>query len=247
VEDAARSLYDRSQLRTQEGTRELLGAGNPATSNDPAIQFARAVFPRYADLQQRTAALDNQLSELAGRLARARFAVYGDDIPPDATFTLRINDGVVRGYPYNGTIAPAYTTFWGMYDRHFGHEGTELEEHFTLPERWLPAPEALDLTTPYNFVTTNDIIGGNSGSPMLNRDLEIVGVAFDGNIESLPGDFIYLGERNRTVGVDSRAMLHALEAVYGATALADELRQTQVTLVPDTLPQAPPMEAVPTP
>jgi|GEM_PF-11422 len=224
--EAARALYDGTRLVTNEGAERMLGAGNVTTSNDPAIAFARAIYPRFSDFQQRSGALDAQLGELSRDLARARFAIFGTDIPPDATFSLRINDGVVRGYPYNGTVAPSYTTFWGMYDRHHSHAGTDLAEFFELPEAWLPAPEGLDLSTPYNFVTTNDIIGGNSGSPMLNRNLEIVGVAFDGNIESLPGDFIYLGELNRTVGVDSRAMLHAMDVVYRADRIVRELGGT---------------------
>jgi hypothetical protein len=222
---AAQEIFEGTRLKTQEGTRTLVERGNPSTSNDPAIAVARAIWPRFSQFQQRQGALDSQLGELSARLARARFELFGTDVPPDATFTLRINDGLVAGYPYNGTIAPAYTTFWGMYDRHFSHSGTGLAEFFELSERWLPVPPALDLETPYNFVTTNDIIGGNSGSPMLNRDLEIVGVAFDGNIESLPGDYIYLGDLNRTVAVDSRAMLHALEAVYLAPHLVQELQE----------------------
>jgi hypothetical protein len=222
---AARAIYDGTQLRTHAGTQQLIQAGNITRSADPAIAFARAIFPRFANYQQRIGALDAQRDELRADLDRARFALYGTDVPPDATFTLRINDGVVQGYPYNGTVAPPYTTFWGMYDRHFSHAGTALEEFFELPQRWFPAPAGLDLSTPYNFVTTNDITGGNSGSPMLNRNLEIVGVAFDGNIESLPGDFIYLPEVNRAIGVDSRAMIHTLESVYNAQRLAEELRQ----------------------
>ena len=225
TEQAAREIFEGTRLKTQEGTRELVERGNPASSNDPAIAVARAIWPRFSQFQQRQGALESQLGEQSARLARARFALFGTDVPPDATFTLRINDGLVAGYPYNGTIAPPYTTFWGMYDRHFSHSGTDLEEFYELDDRWLPVPEGLDLETPYNFVTTNDIIGGNSGSPMLNRNLEIVGVAFDGNIESLPGDYIYLGELNRTVGVDSRGMLHVLEAVYDASHLARELRE----------------------
>lgn len=222
--EAAQALYDGSALTTREGLQGVLEAGNVARSSDPAIAVARAIFPRFSSYQQQLGALNAQLSDLSAQLARARFAIFGTDIPPDATFSLRINDGVVRGYPYNGTMAPPYTTFYGMYDRHYSHSGTDLEEFFELPERWLAMPEALDLSTPYNFVSTNDIIGGNSGSPMLNADLEIIGLAFDGNIESLPGDYIYLGELNRTVAVDSRAILHSLEAVYEAARLVDEIR-----------------------
>jgi hypothetical protein len=127
---------------------------------------------------------------------------------------------VVRGYAYNGTLAPAHTTFHGLYDRHFSFPG---REEWALPQRWLDSEDSIDLSTPLNFVTTVDIIGGNSGSPVLNRDLEVVGLVFDGNIESLPGEFIYLDERARSVAVDARGILEALRRVYHAERLADEL------------------------
>lgn len=224
-EQAARALLEASAFATAEGTAQMVEAGNLAADADPALVLAEALWPEFAQLQQQAGALNMQLQEQAGRLARARFQVYGTEIPPDATFSLRINDGVVRGFPYNGTIAPAHTTFWGLYDRHYSFRSDpEHAEFYTLPKRWLEIPEGFDLSTPYNFVSTNDIIGGNSGSPMLNRDLEVVGVAFDGNIQSLPGDYIYLGDLNRTVAVDSRGMIESLEAVYRAARLVEELR-----------------------
>jgi hypothetical protein len=223
-EEAAADLYANSAFATAAGTAEALD-GDLTGAADPALAIAAAIFPRYAQYQQQAGVLGAQANELGAQLGRARFEVYGTDLPPDATFSLRINDGVVRGYPYNGTVAPPYTTFYGLYDHYYSYRPTEdLDEFFDLPETWLPIPDELDLTTPYNFVTTNDIIGGNSGSPMLNRDLEIVGVAFDGNIQSLPGDYIYLAEQNRTVGVESRGMMEALESVYDAARLVDELR-----------------------
>ncbi len=231
TEEAAREIFAASAFRSHEGTQQMIEAGNPSTSNDPAIVVARAIWPRFAHFQQRSSVLNASLNELRGHLGRARFAIYGHDVPPDASFTLRLNDGVVRGYEYNGTVAPPFTTFWGMYDRHFSHSGTELEEHFELSDRWLPVPDDLDLTTAYNFVSTNDIIGGNSGSPMLNRNLQVVGVAFDGNMESLPGDFIYLSERNRTVGVDSRGMIHALEVIYEADHLVSEILEAAAATI----------------
>ena len=141
-------------------------------------------------------------------------------MPPDATFSLRIADGAVTGYPYNGTIAPAFTTMFGLYDRHYSHAG---EDDWALPQRWLEAQSELDLSTPMNFVSTADIIGGNSGSPVLDADLEVVGVVFDGNIESLPGEYIYLPERNRSVTVDARAIIAALDIVYDTDRLVAEL------------------------
>ena len=228
--EAAQEIYANSAFTTQAGTEAAL-EGDLTASADPALAVAAAIFPRYAQYQQQAGVLGAQAGELGSQLGRARFEVYGTDLPPDATFSLRINDGVVRGYPYNGTIAPPYTTFYGLYDHYYSYLPTEeYDEFFELPEQWLPIPDALDLTTPYNFVTTNDIIGGNSGSPMLNRDLEIVGVAFDGNIQSLPGDYIYLSEQNRTVGVDSRGMMEALESVYNAERLVDELRTGELVM-----------------
>ncbi len=221
--EAARDLVENSAFATAEGAAEALG-GDLAAAGDPALALAALLWPRYVPYQQQSGMLSAQLDELTGRLGRARFDVFGTDIPPDATFSLRLNDGVVQGYDYNGTVAPPYTTFYGLYDRHFAFEEDDPNAtSFTLPERWLPIPADLDLDTPYNFVTTNDIIGGNSGSPMLNRDLEIVGIAFDGNIESLPGDYIYLPNQNRCVGVDSRGMLEVLRSVYDADRLAEEL------------------------
>ncbi len=146
--------------------------------------------------------------------------MYGTDVPPDATFSLRIADGVVAGYEYNGTLAPPFTTMYGLYDRHYSHVG---REEWDLPEAWRKAESDLDLRTRLNFVSTADIIGGNSGSPVLDDELEVVGVVFDGNIESLPGDYIYLPERNRSVAVDARAILEALDVVYDMDRLVLEL------------------------
>ncbi|NNF58052.1 MAG: S46 family peptidase, partial [Rhodothermaceae bacterium] len=160
------------------------------------------------------------------RLGRALFEVYGDQVTPDATFTLRLSDGVVKGYEYNGTLAPPYTTFYGMLDRYNGFctSGAMTEDcDWQLPQRWLDAMDELDLSTPYNFVSTNDIIGGNSGSPMLNRDLEVIGIVFDGNIQSLPGNYIFDDTFNRSVSVDVRAMLESLDVVYDMDHIVEEL------------------------
>ncbi len=220
--DAARTLVHGSGLATAEGTAALLDGGDLAS--DPGVAMVIAIMPQFVQFQQEVGAANAEVGELASNLARARFEVYGTSIPPDATFTLRISDGVVEGYEYNGTIAPTHTTFYGLYDHYYSY-GPEAENgSWDLPSTWLPIPEGLDLSTPYNFVSTNDIIGGNSGSPMLDRDLNVVGIAFDGNIESLPGNYIYLDEFNRTVSVDVRGMLAALEHVYDMEDLAEELR-----------------------
>jgi len=190
------------------------------TLTDPAVSMVSAFLQRFGAFQNQFATLGQQEQEVASALGRARFDVDGTSIPPDATFSLRIADGVVSGYDYNGTRAPVYTTFYGLYDRYYSHgAGTEWD----LPERWMNAPATFDRSTPMNFVSTADIIGGNSGSPVLNTDLEVVGVVFDGNIESLPGDFIYLPDLNRAVTVDSRGILEALDEIYDADRLVLEL------------------------
>jgi hypothetical protein len=160
------------------------------------------------------------LAPAGEKLGTARFLVYGKDAYPDATFTLRLSYGTVAGYPYNGTIAPPFTTFYGLYDRAASFSN---KPPFNLTSRQAAGLGKLDLTTPLDFVSTGDIIGGNSGSPVVNRDGELVGLIFDGNIESLAGDFEYDGTRNRAVAVHSAGMMEGLRTLYNAGALADEL------------------------
>jgi hypothetical protein len=147
-------------------------------------------------------------------------------VPPDATFSLRIADGVVQGYPYNGTVAPPYTTFYGLYDHYYSYGPNTA---WNLPDAWLAPPESFQLETPLNFISTNDTIGGNSGSPLVNTDLQLVGLLFDGNIESLSGDFIYMTERSRSVSVDARGILEALDEMYDADRLVLEASLGQMT------------------
>lgn len=149
------------------------------------------------------------------------FKIYGTSIPPDANGTLRISDGVLKSYNYNGTSAPIKTTFFGLYDRYFGNEG---KYPFNLAERWQNIPTNFDLNTPYDFVSTNDIIGGNSGSAVINKNAEVIGLAFDGNVESMEGNFIYRDDANRTVSVDSKGIYEAIKKVYRADRIADELK-----------------------
>jgi len=161
------------------------------------------------------------VEERAGEeLGKARFAVYGKNTYPDATFTLRLSYGQVMGYPMYGTKAPYKTTMYGLYDR---AASFDYKVPFDLPKRYVEGREKLDLSTPFNFVTTNDIIGGNSGSPVVNRNGDIVGLIFDGNIQSLVGDFVYDSYENRAVAVHTAAMTEALKKLYGAQKLVDEL------------------------
>lgn len=218
-EERASAVLTASQLSDSAAAVAAVEGGT-VTMADPAMGIVRAYLPAFIQFQQMIASVFPREEEIAAELGRARFEVYGTDVPPDATFSLRIADGAVTGYEYNGTRAPAFTTLYGLFDRHFSHAPSD---EWDLPAPWLESRDALDLATPINFVSTADIIGGNSGSPVLDAELEVVGVVFDGNIESLPGDYIYLPERNRSVTVDIRAVLEALDEVYDSDRLVLEL------------------------
>jgi hypothetical protein len=185
------------------------------------IVLARKVEPFFR--QHRTAweeGVESVLASAGEKIARARFAIYGKTTYPDATFTLRLSYGTVQGYPMNGTLAPSRTTFYGLYDRSASFDN---KPPFNLVPRFVERRGRIDLSTPFNFVATLDIIGGNSGSPVVNRNGEFVGIIFDGNIESLVGDFVYVGESNRAVAVHSAAINEVLRKVYDAAWIADEL------------------------
>ncbi len=216
--EAAEALLRESALASQAATSRALGQAG--LEQDPAVRAAAALFPAYARYATEWNHLSTLESELAAELGRARFEVYGTTIPPDGTSSPRIADGVVLPYEYNGTLAPVYTTFYGMYNRHHGHGG---RVDWALPPGWLPAPPGLDLGTPLNFVSTADTFGGNSGSPALTPEREIVGINFDRNIEGLSRDFIYLPERGRNIMVDVRAVTESLRHVYGADRIVEEL------------------------
>jgi hypothetical protein len=222
-QEAAERYISGTKLADAAYRKELLAGGTQAVaaSTDPLIELARQLDPLSRAANKRLDAEVNSVLTKAGeKLGEARFAVYGKDHYPDATFTLRLSYGSVEGYPMNGTLAPPMTTIYGLYDRSAGFGG---RPPFDLPERWVKGQQKLTLATPLDFVTTNDIIGGNSGSPVINRDAEIVGLIFDGNIESLAGDFVYDGEKNRAVAVHTAAMMEALRKLYDAGALADEI------------------------
>lgn len=194
--------------------------GGILNSEDPALKLVAAFADRVFEAQQAYSQLSEAESELSSQLGRAWFAVYGTDLPPDATFSLRISDGVVKSYRYNGTVAPYFTTFYGMYDRAFSHDDSQWD----LPARWEKPSITMDLSTPLNFVSTNDIIGGNSGSPLVNRNLEVVGLAFDSNVQGMgSSEFILDSDQARSVNVDARGMIEALRHVYRAERLVNEI------------------------
>ena len=224
-EAAAEAIVAASVLSDSARAAQAVESGS-LTMQDPALQVVAAYIQPFGQFQQVIGQVSAREEAIAARLGRARLGVYGTAVPPDATFSLRIADGVVSSYEYNGTIAPTHTTFYGLYDHYWSYArmyDEERENPWYLPERWQTPPAGLDLTTALNFVSTADIIGGNSGSPVLDRDLEVVGLVFDGNIESLPGDYIYLPELNRSVSVDVRGMLEALDEVYDMDRLVVEL------------------------
>ncbi|HUN63714.1 MAG TPA: S46 family peptidase, partial [Candidatus Sulfotelmatobacter sp.] len=221
--DAANYLISNTKVGDPAFRKALAEGGQSAVdaSTDPMIMMARRIDPIRREqikwFEDNVQSVEQRSGELLGK---ARFAVYGKNTYPDATFTLRLSYGQVLGYPMNGTIAPYKTTMYGLYDRAASFNN---KVPFDLPKRWSDGRDKLDLATPFNFVTTNDIIGGNSGSPVVDRNGEIVGLIFDGNIESLVGDFVYDSYQNRAVAVHTAAMTEAMKKLYGAQKLVDEL------------------------
>ena len=196
------------------------GAAAVTAAKDPMIELARLIDGDSRSLRKIMETQGEAKQQAHAKIAKARFALEGTSNYPDATFTLRLAFGTVKGYQEGGKPVPAHTTFAGLYER-----ATEQQYRppFDLPKVWLDRKRRLDLKTPFNFVSTADIIGGNSGSPVIDRKGELVGIIFDGNIQSLVLDFIYTGEIARAVSVDSRGILEALRKVYDAKNLVAEL------------------------
>jgi hypothetical protein len=225
--EAAKEIIANTKLDDVAVRKQLYEGGQAAVdaSTDPLIVTLRAIEPAARAVRKQ---FDDKVDSVVRRdgtiVAKTRFAQSGFTQPPDATFTLRLSYGAVKGYQENGKAIPFSTNIGGAYEHAAEHN---QQPPYNLPESWMKSKANLDLKTPLNFVSTADIIGGNSGSPTVNEKGEVVGIIFDGNIESLPWNFAFSDVQGRAVSVDARGIQEALRKVYGATALADELLGTK--------------------
>jgi hypothetical protein len=203
--------------------KALLDGGESAVaaSTDPMIVLARRLDPLARQTRRFLEdEVDAPTTRAMEKIAQARWKSYGRTVSPDATFTLRLSYGTVKGFPAEGTTVAPFTTFYGLFDRSLSHGG---KEPWALTARWKEKVSSIDGSVPLNFVSTNDIIGGNSGSPVVDRAGDFVGIVFDGNMQSLAWDYYFTDEQGRSVSVDARAIREALGKVYGADALVREL------------------------
>ena len=221
--ERAASLVGGTTLDSVDARKALVAGGLEAVnaSTDPLVVLARAIDAEARALRRRYEDDVVGVERAAyARIAQAVFATQGTAAYPDGTSSLRLSYGAVKGWQEQGSAVPPFTELRGLFEKQAAHGS---REPYDVPARWDTRRDRLNLQTPFNFVTTNDIVGGNSGSPVISRKAEVVGVAFDGNIHSLPGYFVYDGATNRMVAVDARAILEALRKVYDAAPLADEL------------------------
>jgi len=221
--DAAKELIRNTKLEDVAVRKQLYEGGEAAieASTDPLIVAMRGIDQDARDVRKEFEdKIDSVVRRDGTEIAKARFAQSGFSQPPDATFTLRLSYGAVTGYQESGKAIPFDTNMGGAYEHATAHGS---QPPYNLPDSWLKSKSKLDLKTPLNFVSTADIIGGNSGSPTVNKKGEVVGIIFDGNIQSLSGNFAYSDAQSRAVSVDSRGIQEALRKIYGAGALADEL------------------------
>jgi hypothetical protein len=195
---------------------------NDLPADDPALRLVSAVYDQYADFQDdwsRLAAREEQLTDSLSRV-RHRAADRPITLPRDRA--LRIADGRIQGYSYNGTLAPPFTTFFGLYGQHYA---TRTDATGDLPAPWREAPDLFERSTPLVTVASTDLGGGAYGGPLLNTSLQLVGLVFDGNVQSAAGDYLFLPKRMRTVAVDVRGVLEGLGSVYGAERLVTEMKE----------------------
>jgi len=222
-EARAKELVRGTKLTSAAERKRLLEGGAEAirSSDDPMIALARAIDPDARTLRREyESQVDEPLTQALTQINRARFALYGSGLYPDATGTLRLAFGVVKGYEQDGEQIPPWTTIGGAFQHEQRHDA---KPPYQLPESWHTAHDKLDLKTPFNFVSTADITGGNSGSPVVNRNGDLVGIIFDSNRQGVAMNFAYEDVQARAVSVDSRAVIEALRNIYGADALLAEL------------------------
>lgn len=222
-EDRAKELVQGTKLADAAERKRLLEGGAEAvkSSEDPMTVLARSIDPESRSLRREyESQVDEPLTQSLTQINRARFALYGSGLYPDATGTLRLAYGVVKGYEQDGEQIPAWTTIGGAFQHEQRHDA---KPPFQLPESWHSAHDKLDLKTPFNFVSTADITGGNSGSPVVNRNGELVGIIFDSNRQGVAMNFAFSDTQARAVSVDSRAVIESLRNIYGADALLAEL------------------------
>jgi hypothetical protein len=224
--DRAVELVSGTKLKDVARRKELYGKDVTAlqAAHDPMIDLARLIDGPAREVKKIYDAQDEIKKQAYADIAKARFATEGTGSYPDATFTLRLSYGTVRGYEEDGKQIPAFTDFAGLYQRSAEHDN---KPPFDLPQRWIDKKSSLNLATHFNFVSDADIIGGNSGSPVVNKENEFVGIIFDGNIQSLVLDGIYTDTQARAVSVDSAAIMEALRKVYDAQPLVNELLGTK--------------------
>lgn len=221
--ERATQLVNKTKLKDISVRKKLFEGGKKEVdaSDDPMILLAKLVDPEARAVRK---IIETEVDEVErqayAQIAKAKYAVEGASTYPDATFTLRLAYGTVKGYKEHGKEVPFETTFAGLYEKAKEHHN---KPPYDLPKRWIERKDKLDLATPFNFVCTADIIGGNSGSPVINKEGELVGIIFDGNIQSLVLDFAFTDVEARAVSVHSRGIIEALRKVYDAGALADEL------------------------
>lgn len=220
AEDQASTILNNTLFGDTDQISTWLNAPPEEQKRDPLAALAETLMTDYDMSVQLSQQYGKEIQGYNEDIALAAFQVFGNQLPPDATFTLRISDGLVKSYAYNGTVAPVNTTYFGLYNRFYSHQ---KEFPWDLPQAWLNPSMDL-LKTPLNFISTNDIIGGNSGSPVINAQGEAVGLAFDGNIESLPGNFIFDDKVNRTVSVHTGGIVGALRHIYHAQRILRELK-----------------------
>jgi hypothetical protein len=222
-EARAAELIGGTKLKDVEFRKQFAAGGQKAIeeSTDPMIELARSIDKEARAARKRYE--DEVISVERGsyaKIARALFDIEGTKLYPDATFTLRLSYGAVKGYMENGKTVQPFTSIGGLYNR---AANFNYKFPYVLPPRWMEKKGAVDLNTPFNFVSTNDITGGNSGSPTINKERELVGLIFDGNIQSIVGTFDFDESVNRSISVDSRAMLEVLRKIFNANEVADEL------------------------